>query len=44
MLKDSEIADIIDKYKSTRDITKNLIKGALIKGGLDNITVIAIKV
>ncbi len=44
MLKDREIAEIIDKSKSPRDITKNLIKGALIKGGLDNITVIAIKI
>jgi serine/threonine protein phosphatase PrpC len=44
MLKDREIAEIIDKSKSPKDITKNLIKGALIKGGLDNITVIAIKV
>jgi len=44
MLKDEEIAEIINKYKSARDITKNLIKGALLKGGLDNITVIAIKV
>jgi serine/threonine protein phosphatase PrpC len=44
MLKDREIAEIIDKSKSPRDITKNLIKGALLKGGLDNITVIAIKI
>jgi serine/threonine protein phosphatase PrpC len=44
MLKDREIAEIIDKSKSTPDIVKNLIKGALAKGGLDNITVIAIKV
>jgi serine/threonine protein phosphatase PrpC len=44
MLKDREIAEIIDKSKSTPDIVKNLIKGARAKGGLDNITVIAIKV
>jgi serine/threonine protein phosphatase PrpC len=44
MLKDREIAETIDKSKSPRGITKNLIKSAIIKGGLDNITVIAIKV
>jgi serine/threonine protein phosphatase PrpC len=43
MLKDKDIAGIIDKYESARDITRNLIKGAIAKGGLDNITVIVIK-
>ena len=43
MLKDIEISNIIDKYKNARDITKNLIKGAIKKGGLDNVTVIVIK-
>jgi len=44
MLRDQDIAGIIDKYKSVQDITKNLIKAAIKKGGLDNITVIVIKV
>ncbi len=43
MLKDEEMVRIINKYKSARDITRNLIKGAITKGGLDNITVIVIK-
>jgi serine/threonine protein phosphatase PrpC len=43
MLKDEEISSIIDINKNTQDISKNLIKGALKKGGLDNITVIVIK-
>ena len=44
MLKDEDMVITINKYKSARDITKNLIKGAIIKGGLDNITVITIKI
>ena len=44
MLKDEDIANIIDKYKDAEDIAKNLIKGAIKKGGLDNITVIVIKI
>lgn len=43
MLKDIEILKVIDKYKSARDITKNLIKSAIKKGGLDNVTAIVIK-
>ena len=43
MLKDEEISGIIDINKNAQDIAKNLIKGALKKGGLDNITVIVIK-
>ncbi len=43
MLKDKEISSIMDKYKNARDITKNLIKGAIKKGGQDNITIIVIK-
>ncbi|MDD5621865.1 MAG: Stp1/IreP family PP2C-type Ser/Thr phosphatase [Actinomycetota bacterium] len=43
MLKDIEISNIINKYKNAGDITKNLIKGAINKGGQDNITVIVIK-
>ena len=44
MLKDEDIANIIDKYKDAKDIAKNLIKGAIKKGGLDNITVIVVKI
>lgn len=44
MLRDEHIEEIIDKHNETRDIVKNLIKEAIRKGGLDNITVIAIKV
>lgn len=44
MLKDEEISSIIDKYRNAHDIAKNLIKGAIKKGGLDNITVIVIKI
>ena len=44
MLKDEDMVIIINKYKSARDITKNLIKDAIIKGGPDNITVIVIKI
>jgi len=44
MLKDDQICRIIEKYKDTADITKNLIKSALKKGGFDNITIIVIKV
>jgi len=43
MLKDEVISSIIGKYKNAQDIAKNLIKGAIKKGGLDNITVIVIK-
>lgn len=44
MLKDGDIAGIINKYNDVRDITKILIKNALKKGGMDNITVIVIKI
>lgn len=44
MLRDEDIANIIDKYKDAGNIAKNLIKGAIKKGGLDNITVIVIKI
>ncbi len=44
MLKDKDISSIIDKYKNTKGIAKNLIKGAIKRGGLDNITVIVIKI
>lgn len=44
MFKDEDIANIIDKYKDAKDIAKNLIKGAIKKGGLDNITVIVVKI
>ncbi len=44
MLRDRDIAGIIDKQKKVRDIVKNLIKKAIKKGGLDNITIIAIKI
>ena len=44
MLRDEDIANIIDKYKDARNIAKNLIKGAIKKGGLDNITVIVVKI
>jgi protein phosphatase len=44
MLKDEDIANIIDKYKDAKDIAKNLIKGAIKKSGLDNITVIVVKI
>jgi serine/threonine protein phosphatase PrpC len=44
MLKDEEISGTIDKYKNAEVIAKNLIKGAIKKGGLDNITIIVIKI
>lgn len=44
MLRDDDILDIADRYKQVKDIVKNLINEALDKGGLDNITVIAIKI
>jgi PPM family protein phosphatase len=44
MLRDDDILDITDRYKQVKDIVKNLINGSLDKGGLDNITVIAIKI
>jgi len=44
MLKDEDISGIIGKYKNAQDIAKNLIKGAIKKGGLDNITAIVIKI
>jgi len=44
MLKDKDIASIIGKNKKAEDISKNLIKAAIKKGGLDNITVIVIKI
>lgn len=44
MLRDSLIFKIIDKFKNTEAIAKNLIKYANRKGGLDNITVIVIKI
>jgi PPM family protein phosphatase len=44
MLRDKEILNIINKNKKIRDITKNLIKEAIKKGGMDNITIIAIKI
>jgi protein phosphatase len=43
MLRDEEISSIVDMNKNAQDIAKNLIKGAIKKGGLDNITVIVIK-
>ncbi len=44
MLRDKDIASIISKNKKAEDISKNLIKAAIKKGGLDNITVIVIKI
>jgi protein phosphatase len=44
MLKDDHIKKIIDGYTVPEDITDNLIKSALKKGGFDNITVITIKI
>jgi len=44
MLRDKDIASIIDKNKKTEDISKKLIKAAVRKGGLDNITIIVIKI
>ena len=44
MLRDKDIAIIIGKNKKAEDISKNLIKAAIRKGGLDNITVIVIKI
>lgn len=43
MLKDEEISGTIDINKNAREIAKNLIKSAMKKGGMDNITVIVIK-
>ncbi len=44
MLRDKDILNIINRYKHTKDIVKNLMKEAIKKGGLDNITIIAIKI
>ena len=44
MLKDSQISKIINKNIEIETIAKNLIKGALSKGGLDNITIIVVKI
>lgn len=44
MLKDDDITRIINKNKTVKDITEILIKDALVKGGMDNITVIVIKI
>ncbi len=44
MLKDSQILKIINKNIEIETVTKNLIKGALGKGGLDNITIIVVKI
>jgi protein phosphatase len=44
MLRDKDIASSISKNKKAEDISKNLIKAAIRKGGLDNITVIVIKI
>ncbi|MDD5601275.1 MAG: Stp1/IreP family PP2C-type Ser/Thr phosphatase [Actinomycetota bacterium] len=44
MLRDKDILNIVNRHKQVEDIVKNLITEALRKGGLDNITVIAIKI
>lgn len=44
MLRDKEISSTVAAYNKTGDIVKNLIDKALRKGGMDNITIIAIKI
>lgn len=44
MLRDSLILKIINKFEKTESIAKNLIKYANKKGGLDNTTVIVVKI
>ena len=44
MLRDNYILKIINKFSSTEDIAQNLINSAKRKGGLDNITLIVIKI
>jgi len=44
MLRDKEILNIVNSYNETKSIVGNLIKEAIKKGGMDNITVIAIKI
>jgi PPM family protein phosphatase len=43
-LKDEDISKIINKYNKTADIVKNLIKETIEKEGMDNVTVVAIKI
>jgi protein phosphatase len=44
MLRDKDILNIANRYEQVKDIVKNLINEALRRGGLDNITVIAVKI
>jgi protein phosphatase len=44
MLRDSYILKIINKFSSSEDIAQNLVNSAKRKGGLDNITVIVVKI
>jgi len=44
MLRDSHILKIINKFSSSEDIAQNLVNSAKRKGGLDNITVIVVKI
>ncbi|MEA2015913.1 MAG: Stp1/IreP family PP2C-type Ser/Thr phosphatase [Actinomycetota bacterium] len=43
-LRDKDISKIIDNCSKTKDIAKSLIKETLKKEGMDNVTVVAIKV
>ncbi len=43
-LKDEDISKIIDKNVKTADIVKNLINETIEKEGMDNVTVVAIKI
>ncbi len=43
-LRDKDISKIIDNYSKTRDIVKNLIEKVIEKEGMDNVTVVAIKI
>ncbi len=44
MLRDSYVLKIINKFSSSEDIAQNLVNSAKRKGGLDNITVIVVKI
>jgi len=44
MLRDNYILKIINKFSSSEDIAQNLVNSAKRKGGLDNITVIVVKI
>ncbi len=44
MLRDEEILSTVNNFNKAREIVKSLIKEAIKKGGMDNITIITIKI